>query len=328
LDINMPEMNGFELCSKLKADARFREIPVIFLSAATDTSDKVEAFSRGGVDYITKPFHPDEVKARVQTHLRIQKLLDAERQLLERTLSGAVRMLVDCLQITSPRAFGQSSRLHQCMNHIATDLKVVDRWSFGIAGSLAYIGCIALPESLVERFLTGQPTTEDERHQFQRHATFGKELLSGVPRLETVAEIIGCQHPETPLPSGPHDVILGARALRAAQAFEGALQLGATPEVALQRIQSTRKFDETVIQSLARFKVSLPSDQIVEGGLKDLAVGSILVKPVETVDGNIKLLAAGHEITDVVKLRLRQFVETGRIRNTFVFRMPPRAGKA
>jgi len=74
LDINMPEMNGYEVCERLKADERTRDIPVIFISALDETIDKVRAFGVGGVDYVTKPFQFDEVRARVETHLKISHL--------------------------------------------------------------------------------------------------------------------------------------------------------------------------------------------------------------------------------------------------------------
>src|SRR5580704_9459695 len=74
LDINMPEMSGFKVCELLKADEKLAAIPVIFLSALSDSGDKVRAFQCGGVDYVTKPFQVDEVQARVQTHLKIHQL--------------------------------------------------------------------------------------------------------------------------------------------------------------------------------------------------------------------------------------------------------------
>lgn len=84
LDINMPEMNGYEVCKKLKESANTREIPVIFLSALDDVLDKVKAFSVGGVDYISKPFQFEEVLARVENHLTIQRLQNSlnERNVL------------------------------------------------------------------------------------------------------------------------------------------------------------------------------------------------------------------------------------------------------
>ncbi len=73
LDVMMPNMNGYEVCSLLKADDTLSEIPVIFISALNDTMDKVKAFQVGGLDYITKPFQLREVQARVATHLELHK---------------------------------------------------------------------------------------------------------------------------------------------------------------------------------------------------------------------------------------------------------------
>jgi DNA-binding response OmpR family regulator len=88
MDINMPGMDGFETCKRLKADERTQHIPVIFLSAMSEVEDKVKGFDAGGVDYITKPFQVDEVLARLETHLsicRLQSLLeDANNELAER----------------------------------------------------------------------------------------------------------------------------------------------------------------------------------------------------------------------------------------------------
>src|SRR6202040_747655 len=74
LDINMPEMNGYEVCERLKADEKVAGIPVFFLSALNGIEDKVRAFRSGGVDYTSKPFQIDEVQARVETHMRLHRL--------------------------------------------------------------------------------------------------------------------------------------------------------------------------------------------------------------------------------------------------------------
>ena len=86
LDITMPEMNGFEACTHMKNNNILKDIPVIFISALTETNDKITAFEVGGVDYITKPFEFAEVNARVSTHLRLCQLqgqLAEHNQLLE-----------------------------------------------------------------------------------------------------------------------------------------------------------------------------------------------------------------------------------------------------
>jgi signal transduction histidine kinase len=91
LDIRMPDISGYEVCSRLKSDPVTQDIPIIFISSAEDASDKVEAFSVGGVDYISKPFQLIEVLARIETHLRLcslQKRLQEQNEQLQ--LSAAV----------------------------------------------------------------------------------------------------------------------------------------------------------------------------------------------------------------------------------------------
>ncbi|MCB0137461.1 MAG: hybrid sensor histidine kinase/response regulator [Caldilineaceae bacterium] len=85
LDIKMPEMDGYEVSRRLKDDPRTSLVPILFISALHETEDKVKAFEAGGVDYITKPFHADEVLARVRTQLMLQQLRrDLETELAER----------------------------------------------------------------------------------------------------------------------------------------------------------------------------------------------------------------------------------------------------
>jgi len=90
LDVNMPEMNGYEVCERLKSSQELRTIPVIFLSALNETQDKVKAFRSGAVDYISKPFQFEEVHARVETHLELhnlQRALKLHNDLLEETVA-------------------------------------------------------------------------------------------------------------------------------------------------------------------------------------------------------------------------------------------------
>ena len=98
LDIQMPEMDGFEVCRRLKADEALKDIPVLFISALTETSDKVKAFAVGGVDYVSKPFQFEEVNARVETHLRLRRLqaeLERHNLHLEDVVSEKVREISD-----------------------------------------------------------------------------------------------------------------------------------------------------------------------------------------------------------------------------------------
>ena len=105
LDINMPDMNGYQVCEHLKADETLADIPVIFISALDDLQDKVKAFATGGVDYITKPFQIEEVLSRVKTHLTLRRtqreLESARNELLEINHHLEDRVQTQVMQISS-----------------------------------------------------------------------------------------------------------------------------------------------------------------------------------------------------------------------------------
>jgi signal transduction histidine kinase len=120
LDINMPEMDGYEVCTRLKSDETLAEIPVIFISALSETIDKIKAFSVGGVDYITKPFHFEEVEARVRTHLELtrqrKELRDNYRRLreLEALRDGMSQMIVHDIRSPLTAILGNLELIELC----------------------------------------------------------------------------------------------------------------------------------------------------------------------------------------------------------------------
>jgi len=104
LDVNMPEMDGYEVCAELKKDPALAAIPVIFISAYGETADKMRAFTAGGLDYITKPFHVEEVEARVAVHLQLRRqqreleTMLAQQRELENMRDSMVHMIVHDLR--------------------------------------------------------------------------------------------------------------------------------------------------------------------------------------------------------------------------------------
>src|SRR5574344_2247876 len=99
LDINMPKKSGYEICRDMQFDKKLKEIPVIIISALTDSNDIVKAFTCGAVDYITKPFKSEEVRARVKTHLKIHEL-QQELQETNATLAHKVEEQVKIISET------------------------------------------------------------------------------------------------------------------------------------------------------------------------------------------------------------------------------------
>ena len=132
LDINMPDLNGYEVCERLKADAALREIPVLFISALGETRDKLKAFAAGGVDYVTKPFQFKEVAARVETHLRLRRL--------QLELEHRNRQLQENLDQLRKLETLRDNLTHMMVHDMRSPL-------VGITGNLEYLTphCAALP---------------------------------------------------------------------------------------------------------------------------------------------------------------------------------------
>ncbi|WP_425216048.1 two-component system response regulator [Tumidithrix helvetica] len=122
LDINMPEMDGYQVCQRLKSDPITQEIPVIFLSALDRTSDKVKAFGIGGTDYIPKPFQAEELLARVKNHLDL-RFAQAQIQKLNSELEARVIQRTAQLELEiAERTRMQNQLLHVAMHDMLTDL--------------------------------------------------------------------------------------------------------------------------------------------------------------------------------------------------------------
>jgi len=145
LDITMPEMDGFEVCRRLREVEGSRDVPVIFLTAVTDTADKVRAFDTGGVDYVTKPFHIEEVIARVRTHVALRRaraelagsyrrLSDTERlrddlvHMIVHDMRSPLTVLQISLNLLNRRAAGLSDDTSRdCLQQAVASVRVLDR---------------------------------------------------------------------------------------------------------------------------------------------------------------------------------------------------------
>jgi adenylate cyclase len=144
LDINMPKMNGYQVCEKLKLSEKTKDIPVIFISALDDVMEKVKAFEVGGVDYITKPFQIEEVLARVQNQLSL-RLLQSQLQLQARELHDrnsrlqqeiaerqraeeSIRFLLE-----TTRAIGEAVDFHSALEVILHQVGETIGWDVGEA---------------------------------------------------------------------------------------------------------------------------------------------------------------------------------------------------
>jgi putative two-component system response regulator len=201
LDIMMPRMDGFEVCRRLKADENLRAIPVIFLSALNDVDAKLKAFSMGGVDYIGKPFQFAEVRARVDTHLRLRRLqveLETHNLHLTELVKAQVREISDSQMAT---IFALAKLAESRDGETGRHIERVQLYCRLLAGTLAeqpaYRGRIE--ESFIENIFLASPLhdigkvairdhillkqgelTVDEFEEMKQHTTLGAQTLEAV----------------------------------------------------------------------------------------------------------------------------------------------------
>lgn len=201
LDINMPGMNGYEVCEELKQQPNLREIPVIFLSALNATEDKLKAFHAGGVDYITKPFHIEEVQARVETHLQLRSLmtrLEFQNANLQKIVDEKVKEISE-MQLATIFAMAKLAesrdvdtglhleRVREYCRVLAVTLAdsspyssvISDRFITTIMHSspLHDIGKVAIPDKIL---LKPGSLSDDEFEVMKMHAIIGAENLKKV----------------------------------------------------------------------------------------------------------------------------------------------------
>lgn len=196
LDITMPDMDGFQVCERLKQNPRLKDIPVIFLSALDATEDKLRGFRAGGVDYITKPFHSEEIQARVNTHLSLsalrnrleyQKLVEKEVRELAEAQQATIFALAKLAEQRDDDTGAHLERVREYCKLLAQQLCEHSPYADHIsvtfveciqhASPLHDIGKVAIPDSILKK--PGKLTSE-EFEIMKTHTVIGAENMQTV----------------------------------------------------------------------------------------------------------------------------------------------------
>jgi putative two-component system response regulator len=238
LDIMMPEMDGFEVCGRLKDAPETATIPIIFITAMDDTVNKTKGFEFGAVDYITKPFHAMEVKARIRTHLSISQMrleLKSQNVMLEQKvaqqtakireiLDASIRSMSLMVEIRDPYTAGHQQRVS------ALACAIAKKMGFGasaiegirIAGLLHDVGKIRIPVSILSR---AGNLLDAEFEMLKIHPQVSFDILKNIPFPWPVAQI-AYQHHERidgsgyPLGLTGDDILMEAKILAVADVIE------------------------------------------------------------------------------------------------------------
>jgi putative two-component system response regulator len=277
LDVNMPGMNGFEVCDQLRMHPNLARVPVIFLSASDGVADKVRAFRSGAADYITKPFQFDEIQSRVETHLEVYRSQQAQQRhadYLEELIRSRTRDVEESrLEVLHRLAIAAEYRDNNTGKHtqrvgcvsalLAQTLGVsaVETELIRLAAPLHDVGKIGISDQIL---LCERTLTSEEFNTMKSHVLIGSAILSGSQSaLLQLAECIARYHHErwdgTGYCSGlsGERVPLPARIVAVADAFDALTHerpykcAWSIPD-ALAEIesQSGRQFDPQVVSGL------------------------------------------------------------------------------
>jgi response regulator RpfG family c-di-GMP phosphodiesterase len=318
-DYRMPGMDGTQFLANVKV--RSPESIRMMLSGQADLPAIVEAVNQGEIfRFLTKPCPPETFHNALEAGLSQYRLIRAEKELLEQTLTGCLQALADVLSFVNPEAFGRASRLKRYVLKIAEQMGVSEVWQLEVASSLSQIGCVILPDEILQKINAGKALSSHELQAFQQHPVTGADLIRNIPRMQEVAEIIEYQHKHFDGSGTPHNarkeenIPLGARLLKVADDFD-TLQLRNLPRHEIFEDLEVRHgwYDPAVL--LALKTAFAPSDQVrVEKvSLSELRLHMVLAEAIVDTKGNI-LVAKGQELTDWMVTKLKDMSSSREIK--------------
>jgi DNA-binding NarL/FixJ family response regulator len=308
-DMRMPAMNGAQFLAKVR-EQEPNTVRMI-LSGHADLEATIAAVNEGHIyRFLTKPCPTDHLLAAVEDALNQHRLLTAEKVLLEQTLSGAVKMLIEILGMVSPAASSRAARLQRYTIELSGALGLSSHWEWGLAAFVSQIGCVALPKEMLFKVEACQKLTEEERRLFESHPEVAGKLLAAIPRLEDVAAIVTAQFGSlntNDLPDDPRQWDMrsaGQLLLRAAIEYDRLVSRGASRDSAVTTLrQSTLKFPSIVLKALAGLSTTAMGTVVRQIRLADLTVGMILDEDLVSPKG-IRLVPSGAEVTTTLMIRL------------------------
>jgi response regulator RpfG family c-di-GMP phosphodiesterase len=310
-DMRMPGMDGVELLAAVKEASP--DTVRMMLTGNADIQTAIDAANEGAVfRFLTKPCAPEELARALDAGLAQYRLVMTERQLLQDTLSATVKVLGDLLSLANPIAFGRARRIQTLMKQLAGKLGEELSWEFEVAGVLSQIGCLTLPAVILKKVHSGKVLDSEEATLFEAHPQIGRDLIGHIPRLERVAEIIGCQ--ETRIDSqgvsldssGDEPIPLGARALHAALDFDTLVTAGKGDSQALAEMKRAMDwYDPDVIAALDDIVTARITFETRFVDIDDLAPGMLLVADIQTESGTCLLNTGNQEVTATTKEWLR-----------------------
>jgi response regulator RpfG family c-di-GMP phosphodiesterase len=301
-DFRMPEMNGVQFLAKVCEVSP--DSVRIMLTGQADYDTSINAVNEGRIfRFLSKPCPPEVFTSTITAALEQHRLITAERELLQRTLRGSIKVLTDILALASPAAFGR-------------------------AAMLSHLGCVAMPPETVEKMYQGKPLSPAEMQIVERHPKIGHDLIVNIPRLEKVAKDVAYQQKKYNGLGPPGDSVageqipIGARILKIVFDFDMLESKGMQQIEAMATLRNRPGwYDPHVFGLFEQLLTAETKDEVWSVKLADLLVGMSIVDDIRS-DTGVLVLARGQEVTAPLLERLNHFAQTGRLQEPIEVRVP------
>jgi response regulator RpfG family c-di-GMP phosphodiesterase len=327
-DMRMPGMSGSQFLARAREASP--DTVRILLTGYADVDAAMDAVNEGSIfRFLAKPCGRALLTSAVHSGVQQYAIKRSEKDLLEKTLLGGIKVLADFLSVSSPEAFGRSMRIAHFVRCIAGNLGCAVSWQLEAAAMLSQLGCIAIDSTLMKRAFVGAALTPEEQARFNAHPQAAMRLLSHIPRLEPVAWIIGQQlnrEISTDAPVSPawsnKESVLSAKILRLAVAFDDLRMTPMSDERAICILKGRyREFDREMVDALVGVKAHNARMESRRLPIRKLAIGMVLDQEIRNKQGML-LVAKGQELTGALLAKVDDFARAGLIENQVVVLVP------
>jgi CheY-like chemotaxis protein len=304
-DMRMPGMDGATLLKHVRQ--LYPDMTRILLTGETGRDAAVAAVNEGQIfRFLTKPCSTETLRAAIDAGVMQHRLLSAERLLLQETLIGCIKALVDILAITNPVAFGRATRLRRLSVELASALEVKGFWQLEAAAMLSQIGFISLPTELVEKLYYGKRLTPEEKVLADGAPQVAQNLLGRIPRLEPVLEILSAVRKGDA--STDARLKQGAGILRLLLDYDAEVVQGHPIELAIQKLRARQdRHDPKMIHALeSMVGAAVAPQELCEVTVDRVRPGMVFVDDLYTHVGTL-LVPKGFEVTEAFLERARNF---------------------
>lgn len=315
-DYRMPGMDGIQFLVYVKEKAP--DSVRILLTGYADLETAIGAVNEGNIfRLLTKPCPPEVLANALEAGVRQYQLVLAERDLLDKTLRGSLKVLSEILSLLNPEAFGRASRITRYTSQIAAKMGIREMWQIETAAMLSQIGCIILPEEILRKVCEGAKLTADETEIYQMHPSLASGLISKIPRMEEVARAIAYQEKHFDGSGTPQDgcsgeeIPLGSRILKVCLDFDALLGTGLSKGRALSQLRQRRGcYDPKILDVLEKVIGLEAKYEARSARIHELRERMILAEDLRNLRG-ILIITKGQELTRPLLAHLRNFAYRG-----------------